>query len=204
VILLGDFGVGKSTFVKQALKPKKPKADEGKRGGYVHDVRSLMIKDDDRGWIDVSLDIYDTNGDEEFATLQKDYYAKAHGGIVMYDLTKKSSFDNAELWVKENLRFSERNSQCVMFILGTNKDQVEKDKRKRVVSHKNLQDILMQGLHMTKLGEISTMKKDDVDKVLVEVAYSLTNTFPHRIKSSSIYEAEIASKEKASCGCTII
>ena len=133
--------------MKQALKPKKPKADGDKRGGYAHDVRSLMIKDDDRGWIDVSLDIYDTNGDEEFATLQKDYYAKAHGGIVMYDLTKKSSFDNAELWVKENLRFSERNSQCVMFILGTNKDKVEKDSRKSCFSQESARHLNARSTH---------------------------------------------------------
>ena len=76
--MLGDFGVGKSTFVKRALMKKDEKLeakDDLGRRGYVHDVKTVMVQDD-RGLINVSLNIYDTNGDEEFATLQKDYYKK--------------------------------------------------------------------------------------------------------------------------------
>ena len=204
--MLGDFGVGKSTFVKRALMKKDEKLeakDDLGRRGYVHDVKTVMIQDD-RGLINVSLNIYDTNGDEEFATLQKDYYKKAHGGIVMYDLTKKSSFDNAELWVNENLRFSQSDSSCVMFILGTKKDMVEEDSKRRVVSRKDMKEISLKNQHMIQLGEISSMNKKHVESVLEEVAHSLTSTFPHRIKTNSVYEAETASKEKASCGCVII
>uniref|UniRef100_A0A6B2LM08 Uncharacterized protein n=1 Tax=Arcella intermedia TaxID=1963864 RepID=A0A6B2LM08_9EUKA len=47
----------------------------------------------------IQLCIYDTAGQERFQSLGSSYYRNAHGAIVVYDITNKTSFQNVLQWM---------------------------------------------------------------------------------------------------------
>ena len=49
----------------------------------------------------VKLTIWDTAGQERFRTLTSSYYRGAQGVILVYDVTRKETFENLEQWLKE-------------------------------------------------------------------------------------------------------
>jgi len=46
----------------------------------------------------VKLHIWDTAGQERFKTITATYYKGAHGIIIVYDITDRSSFNDVENW----------------------------------------------------------------------------------------------------------
>ncbi len=192
---MGDYGVGKSTFMRRAMRDEKFIPDDplsprkNSRGGaFVHEVKTIVIdaadsSDAESKWVKVSLDIFDTKGDEKYSTLQKPYYDRAHGAILMYDLSQKETFENTRLWVKESQRFAHSNKACILYLLGSKMDKVRADSKFRKVSRKDVKDsIVMQDQEIHVLGEVNCKNKTAVDKVFEEVAYSLVHIFPHRIR----------------------
>jgi len=88
IILLGDSGVGKSNILYRFSK------DE-----FSHEMKptismeffSKIIK---IGGKKVKLNIWDTAGQEKFKAVSKQYYKGACGILVVYDITRRQSFEN--------------------------------------------------------------------------------------------------------------
>merc|ERR1711933_677658 len=49
----------------------------------------------------VRLQIWDAAGQERFRTISPAYYAKAHGVMIVYDITNHTSFRNVEYWKQQ-------------------------------------------------------------------------------------------------------
>jgi GTPase SAR1 family protein len=61
------------------------------------------------------------------------HYKKAVGAILVYDVTKKTSFDNISNWLKDLKNFS--GSSCVGILVGNKVDVVEKNHKRREVTY---------------------------------------------------------------------
>jgi len=48
---------------------------------------------------DIRMQIWDTAGQERFRFLQPAYYRGAHGALLVYDITRKESFNNISSWM---------------------------------------------------------------------------------------------------------
>ena len=57
----------------------------------------------------VKFEIWDTAGQERYRSLAPMYYRGAAAAIVVYDITKKDSFNGAKSWVKELQRRGDPN-----------------------------------------------------------------------------------------------
>jgi small GTP-binding protein len=51
--------------------------------------------------VDVTLEIWDTAGQEQYHALSPMFYRDAEAGIVVFDLTDKSTFSKCKQWVSE-------------------------------------------------------------------------------------------------------
>merc|ERR1712146_293107 len=72
------------------------------------------------------MGIWDTAGQERYRSLAPMYYRGATAAIVVFDITKRDSFNGAKSWVKELQR---RGDQNVVIALAGNKCDCE-NKRK--------------------------------------------------------------------------
>lgn len=75
--------------------------------------------------VKVKLAIWDTAGQERFRTLTPSYYRDAQGAILVYDVTKKDTFQKLESWLNELEIYGTRNNMAKM-IVGNKIDQPDR------------------------------------------------------------------------------
>ncbi len=49
----------------------------------------------------VQFDIWDTAGQEKFRSIVKIYYQKANAAIIVFDVTKRETYEKAVRWIDE-------------------------------------------------------------------------------------------------------
>ncbi|MHA1626675.1 MAG: GTP-binding protein [Candidatus Asgardarchaeia archaeon] len=54
----------------------------------------------------LKLQIWDTGGQERFSHVRPLYYRGASGGLVCFDITNRTSFENVGKWIKEAKRYA--------------------------------------------------------------------------------------------------
>jgi len=63
--------------------------------------------------------VWDTAGQERFRSITRAYYRGSRGLLVVYDITVRSSWENAKYWVEEVRRTLADDVDMMPFILGT-------------------------------------------------------------------------------------
>jgi len=94
VIIIGDSGVGKTSFMDRFVEGNH-RAAYNATVGIDFKVRRLDINDKA-----VKLQIWDTAGQEKFNAITTAYYRQARAAIIMYDVTRPNSFANLRKWFK--------------------------------------------------------------------------------------------------------
>uniref|UniRef100_A0A1B6D0L9 Ras-related protein Rab-43 n=1 Tax=Clastoptera arizonana TaxID=38151 RepID=A0A1B6D0L9_9HEMI len=115
-VLVGDGGTGKTTFVKRHLTGEFEKKYVATLGVEVHP----LVFHTNRG--PIRFNVWDTAGQERFRTITQSYYRSANGVIIVYDITKRSSFLNLQRWIEEVRRYTASN---VLLVLVGNKCDLE-------------------------------------------------------------------------------
>mmetsp|Transcript_10766 Transcript_10766/g.22896 ORF Transcript_10766/g.22896 Transcript_10766/m.22896 type:complete len:215 (+) Transcript_10766:151-795(+) len=133
LILVGDGGVGKTTFVKRHLKGEFEKKYVATLGV---EVRPLTFYTN-RGPIVFSC--WDTAGQEKFGGLRDGYYIGGQAAIIMFDVTSRVTYKNVPNWHRDLVRVCEN----IPIVLCGNKVDIKdrKVKARQIVFHrkKNLQ-----------------------------------------------------------------
>ncbi|ATZ81046.1 rab domain-containing protein [Bodo saltans virus] len=100
-ILIGDSCVGKSSLMIQLIDKKFFNLHDTTIG-VEFGKYTYKIKNDE-----VRINIWDTAGQETFRSITRSYFRGSHCAILIFDLTSRSSFDNASKWyndIKENTK----------------------------------------------------------------------------------------------------
>ncbi|XP_056428026.1 ras and EF-hand domain-containing protein-like isoform X2 [Hyla sarda] len=95
LVLAGDAGSGKSSFILR-LCLNEFRGDIPTTLGVDFQMKKLLVDGDY-----TTLQIWDTAGQERFRSIAKSYFRKAHGVLLMYDVTSESSFLNVRQWIDE-------------------------------------------------------------------------------------------------------
>ncbi len=61
----------------------------------------FMVKDVRFNEANIKLHLFDTAGEEKFGPLRPLFYRKASGALIIYDITRKSSFEKLDYWFNE-------------------------------------------------------------------------------------------------------
>ncbi len=93
VVLIGDSGVGKTNILSRYMKNEfnfDTKATVGVEfATKKFDIKNRKIK----------AQIWDTAGQERYKSITSSYYKGAKGAFVVYDITRKASFDTVDKWI---------------------------------------------------------------------------------------------------------
>jgi Ras-related protein Rab-2A len=114
-IIIGDTGVGKSCLLLQFTD---------KRFQPVHDLtigvefgaRMISVADDTQ----VKLQIWDTAGQESFRSITRSYYRGAAGALLVYDITRRDTFQHLSRWLEEAKSHAQPN--MVILLIGNKND----------------------------------------------------------------------------------
>ncbi|XP_066484041.1 ras-related protein Rab-2B [Tiliqua scincoides] len=113
-VIIGDTGVGKSCLLLQFTD---------KRFMAVHDLTigvefgSRMITIDNKK---VKLQIWDTAGQESFRSITRSYYRGAAGALLVYDITRRETFNHLTSWLEDARNHS--NTHMVIILIGNKSD----------------------------------------------------------------------------------
>lgn len=123
-IIIGDTGVGKSCLLLQFTD---------KRFQPVHDLTigvefgARMVNIDGK---QIKLQIWDTNsepepsylqaGQESFRSITRSYYRGAAGALLVYDITRRETFNHLTSWLEDARQHS--SSNMVIMLIGNKSD----------------------------------------------------------------------------------
>ena len=68
----------------------------------------------------VKAQIWDTAGQERYKSITTTYYKGAKGALVVYDITRKETFDSVDRWISEVLNSGDKN--MTMLLIGNKCD----------------------------------------------------------------------------------
>ncbi|CAO3669950.1 unnamed protein product [Rhizopus stolonifer] len=75
----------------------------------------------------VKAQIWDTSGQERYRAITGAYYRGAVGALLVYDITRQSSFQNVQHWLKELRDHADQNS--VIMLVGNKVDLSESSRQ---------------------------------------------------------------------------
>lgn len=118
LILVGDGGVGKTTFVKRHLSGEFEKKYVPTLGV---EVRPLCFN---TNYGPICFNVWDTAGQEKFGGLRDGYYIQGQCAIIMFDVTNRTTYKNVQNWHRDLTRVCEN----IPIVLVGNKVDI-KDRR---------------------------------------------------------------------------
>ena len=119
-IIIGDAGVGKSNILLRYVYSTF-KSDYQLTIGVEFGEKTVEMK----GKI-YKIQIWDTAGNEQFRSITRTYYKNSVCAIVVYDISRRETFDNVINWI-EDCKLNSPKS--VFIILVGNKSDLEEDRQ---------------------------------------------------------------------------
>ena len=114
IVLIGDSFVGKTNIMSKYLKNEfheDSKATVGVEfGAKKFDIEGKSVK----------AQIWDTAGQERYKAITTTYYKGAKGALIVYDITRKETFDSVDRWISELVNCGDKN--MTMLLIGNKCD----------------------------------------------------------------------------------
>ena len=119
VVLLGEAGVGKTSIISRYLSNSFSEVLMSTTGAS-YATKKIEIDDEHK----IQFQIWDTAGQERFRSLAKIFYQSAAAAILVYDITRRDSFEKLkEFWIKELKENAP--SDIILAIAGNKSDNYE-------------------------------------------------------------------------------
>ncbi|MCY3410922.1 MAG: GTP-binding protein [Candidatus Heimdallarchaeota archaeon] len=116
IIAVGDAGVGKSALTIRF-------AHNSFSDSYAVTLgMNLVSKHIELGQTSVEYTVWDIGGQPNFQTILPMYYRGALGALVVYDLTKKESFDNIVHWIDDIKKYCD---EVPLVVIGNKSDLID-------------------------------------------------------------------------------
>ncbi|XAR63959.1 hypothetical protein NMG60_11024131 [Bertholletia excelsa] len=170
-VMVGDSAVGKSNLLSRFARDEfqlESKPTIGVEFAY----RNIKVGDKL-----IKAQIWDTAGQERFRAITSSYYRGALGALLVYDITRRGTFENLRKWLQE---LKELGSSDMVVVLVGNKSDLAQS---REVS-------LEDGQSLAKLEGLCFLETSARENINVEEAFLQMITKIHQITSQKILEAK--------------
>jgi small GTP-binding protein len=120
LVLIGDSFVGKTNIMSKYLKNEfheDSKATVGVEfGSKKFEIEGVSIK----------AQIWDTAGQERYKSITNAYYKGSKGAFVVYDITRKETFDSVDKWISD---LKQSGDKKITILLIGNKNDLDNQRK---------------------------------------------------------------------------
>jgi len=136
ILVIGDINTGKTSFVRRSVHNTFSKHYKSTIGV---DMAMKAVRCPDGSQIRLSF--WDIAGQERFGNMTRMYYKGSHLVIVMYDIKRLATFENAAKWIRDIRSKTEDDEQLDIILVGSKYDLIvdEEDENEMCVSHSEIQ-----------------------------------------------------------------
>ncbi|MHA2229024.1 MAG: GTP-binding protein [Candidatus Thorarchaeota archaeon] len=110
IVMLGDGAVGKTALTTRFTQEQFD-ADYKRTIGSDFAIKRLEVPEKDSS---VTLQVWDLAGQPRFEIVRQGFYRGARGGLLVYDVTRRRTFLNAENWKEEAFKNLQREIPLVV------------------------------------------------------------------------------------------
>jgi len=164
VVLIGDSAVGKSQMLARFAR-NEFSLDSKATIGVEFQTRTLVI--DHKS---VKAQIWDTAGQERYRAVTSAYYRGAVGAMLVYDITKRQSFDHIPRWLEELRGHADKN---IVIILIGNKTDLEDQ---RVVPTEDAKEFAEnEGLFFLETSALESTNVEEAFSTVLTEIFNIVN-----------------------------
>ncbi|KAK4377130.1 hypothetical protein RND71_003426 [Anisodus tanguticus] len=201
IVLIGDSGVGKSNLLSRFTRNEFC-LESKSTIGVEFATRTLQVE----GRI-IKSQIWDTAGQERYRAITSAYYRGALGALLVYDVTKPTSFDNVSRWLKELMDHADSN--IVIMLIGNKTDlkhlrAVATEDAQSYAEREGLSFIETSALEATNVEKAFQMNLSEIYRIISKKSLSSEDPAPANIKEGKtlIVGAEEIETKKACCSAS--
>ena len=140
MIIIGDSAVGKTCIFKKITSGTFTEKSISTIG-MDRRTLSFTIKNEEGNDVEIDVQLWDTAGQERFRSITTSYYKSSQGLLLMYDITRKETFDNLENWIlsiKDSLGEEEK---YLIVLVGNKVDLVNSNPESREVTTEDAENL---------------------------------------------------------------
>ena len=170
ILTIGESGVGKTSIITQFIDQTFQEDQQSTTGG-TFSTKSVIC---DGGKI-LKFEIWDTAGQEKYRSLTKMFYKDANAAVMVYDVTRKDSFEELKnYWASQIKESSPEN--IILAIAANKSDLIEQE----VVDEENARNFAKE------IGAIfvstSAKNSEGINSLFEEIAKKYTGASKITIK----------------------
>ncbi|GMN50217.1 hypothetical protein TIFTF001_019365 [Ficus carica] len=178
IVLIGDSAVGKSNLLWRFARNE---FDQNSKATIGVEFQTQVVDIDGK---EVKAQIWDTAGQERFRAVTSAYYRGAVGALVVYDISRRTTFDSVKRWLDE---LTTHCDTTVARMLVGNKCDLENIRDVSVEEGKNLAE--EEGLFFM---ETSALESTNVQTAFEMVIREIFNNISRKVLNSESYKAELS------------
>lgn len=178
IVVIGDSAVGKSNLLSRFARDE---FDHNSKATIGVEFQTQVVEIDGK---EIKAQVWDTAGQERFRAVTSAYYRGAVGALLVYDITRKTTFESVKRWLEE------LNTHCdtaVAKMLVGNKSDLD-----------NIRDVSMEeGKAMAEEEGLFFIETSALDSTNVKTAFEIVireiyNNVSRKILNSDSYKAELS------------
>jgi len=128
----------------------------------------------------VKMQIWDTAGQEKYKSIASHHYRKAVGALLVYDVSRRITFDNCMKWYTELKNYTDK--ECIICIVGNKLDIVLKRPQFREVSKEEGENFAKR--NKTLFYEMSARRYDEINRCFEDLIKKVYETKKENLKMS--------------------
>ncbi|KAL3517874.1 hypothetical protein ACH5RR_020463 [Cinchona calisaya] len=178
IVVIGDSAVGKSNLLSRFARDE---FDHNSKATIGVEFQTQVVEIDGK---EVKAQVWDTAGQERFRAVTSAYYRGAVGALIVYDISRKTTFESIKRWLDE------LNTHCdttVARMLVGNKCDLEDIRDVSMEEGKSLAE--EEGLFFI---ETSALNSTNVNTAFEIVIRDIYNNVSRKTLNSDSYKAELS------------
>ncbi|XP_043708038.1 ras-related protein RABA5c-like [Telopea speciosissima] len=178
IVIIGDSAVGKSNLLSRYARNEFSMHTKATIGV---EFQTQSVDIDGK---EVKAQIWDTAGQERFRAVTSAYYRGAVGALIVYDISRRTTFESVSRWLDE---LNTHSDTTVARMLVGNKCDLENIRDVNVEEGKSLAEA--EGLFFM---ETSALDSTNVIKAFEMVIREIYNNVSRKVLNSDTYKAELS------------